>query len=177
MRLLIVRHAIAETREAFARSGQDDSLRPLTAEGRKRMRRGARGLRTIVPTIDILATSPLVRAVQTAEIVAEAYDGLRIVRVDELSPEKQFPAFLAWLRTQDASGTIAAVGHEPHLSGLASWLLTARSGSFISLKKGSVCLLEFGRDLNAGAAMLLWALAPAQLRALGGKPGGSSAAR
>ena len=168
MQLLVVRHAIAEEREEFAQTGHDDSLRPLTADGRKKMRRGAGGLRAIVPTIDVLATSPLVRAVQTAEIVADTYGGLEIVTVKELSPDSQFPAFLRWMRTQDAGRTVATVGHEPHLSGLASWLLTGRSGSFISLKKGAACLLELQDNLDAGAAALLWALMPRQLRQLGG---------
>jgi phosphohistidine phosphatase len=46
MKLLIVRHAIAEEREDFARTGKDDRLRPLTDDGRKRMKQGARGLRS-----------------------------------------------------------------------------------------------------------------------------------
>src|SRR5687768_9494137 len=136
--LLVVRHAIAEEREEFARTGQEDSLRPLTAEGRKKMRRGADGLRTVVPAIDVLATSPLVRAVQTAEIVAEAYGGLEMVTVQELSPDSELPAFLRWLGTQASGRMVAIVGHEPHLSGLTSWLLTGRNRSFISLKKGAV---------------------------------------
>ena len=124
MQLLVVRHAIAEQREEFARTGKDDSQRPLTHDGRRKMRRGAVGLRAVVPAIDVLATSPLLRAVQTAEILAAVYNGRNMVTVKELSPDSEFPPFLRWLRTQDAGGTVAIVGHEPHLSGLTSWLLT-----------------------------------------------------
>jgi len=67
MQLLLIRHAIAEDRFEFARTGQSDYYRPLTERGRARMARGATGLRTLVPDIDVLATSPLTRAVQTAE--------------------------------------------------------------------------------------------------------------
>jgi phosphohistidine phosphatase len=167
VQLLVVRHAIAEQKEEFARTGKDDSQRPLTVDGRRKMRRGTAGLRAVVPAIDVLATSPLLRAVQTAEILAAVYDGRNMVTVKELSPDSEFPPFLRWLRTQDAGGTVAIVGHEPHLSGLTSWLLTGRKRSFISLKKGAACLLEFGEQPKAGAATLVWALAPSQLRQLG----------
>ena len=68
MNILVIRHAIAADRERHAEQhdGEDDGLRPLTARGRKRMREGARGLRRLVPKIDLLATSPLTRAAQTA---------------------------------------------------------------------------------------------------------------
>jgi phosphohistidine phosphatase len=127
VQLLVVRHAIAEQKEEFARTGKDDSQRPLTIDGRRKMRRGTAGLRAVVPTIDVLAASPLLRAVQTAEILAAVYNGRNMVTVKELSPDSEFPPFLRWLRTQDAGGTVAIVGHEPHLSGLTSWLLTGRS--------------------------------------------------
>ena len=159
MQVLVVRHAIAEQQEEFARTGKDDSQRPLTDDGRRKMRRGAAGLR---------AVAPLVRAVQTAEILAAVYNGRNMVTVKEISPDSEFPPFLRWLRTQDAGGTVAIVGHEPYLSGLTSWLLTGRKPSFVSLKKGAACLLEFREQPKAGAAMLVWALTPSQLRQLGG---------
>ncbi len=168
MQVLVVRHAIAEQQEEFARSGKNDSQRPLTDDGRRKMRRGAAGLRAVVPAINILATSPLLRAVQTAEILAAAYNGRNMVTVKELSPDSEFPPFLRWLRTQNAGGTVAIVGHEPHLSGLTSWLLTGRKPSFISLKKGAACLLDFRERPKACEAKLVWALTPSQLRRLGG---------
>ena len=81
MQVLVVRHAIAEQREEFAPTGKDDSQRPLTHDGRRKMRRGAVGLRAVVPAIDVLATSPLLRAVQTAEILAAVYNGRNMVTV------------------------------------------------------------------------------------------------
>ena len=73
MQLLVIRHAIAEEQEDFARSGRDDSERPLTDEGRDKMRRGIAGLRRMVSRIDLLASSQYTRARQTAELVAEGY--------------------------------------------------------------------------------------------------------
>ncbi|MGH8609545.1 MAG: histidine phosphatase family protein [Gammaproteobacteria bacterium] len=100
MQVLVVRHAIAEQREEFARTGKDDCQRPLTDDGRRKMRRGAAGLRAVVPAIDVLATSPLLRAVQTAEILAAVYNGRNLVTVKELSPDSEFPPFLRWLPKQ-----------------------------------------------------------------------------
>src|SRR6266513_1546458 len=73
MRLLVVRHAIAEDREAFARSHKDDAARPLTPDGRRKMARAAAGLKQLVPELDLLAASPYKRALETAEIIAHAY--------------------------------------------------------------------------------------------------------
>src|SRR3989442_2786257 len=79
MRLLVVRHAIAEDREAFARSHKDDSTRPLTPDGRRKMERAALGLKELVPELDVLAASPYKRAIETAEIIAAAYGGVSLV--------------------------------------------------------------------------------------------------
>ena len=123
MKLLLLRHAIAEEQGDFARTGKDDRLRPLTDEGRKKMKQGAKGLREIVPDLELLATSPLTRAAQTAAIVDSVYGGLTEVEIEELSPEATPADFLRWLRKQKA-GTIAAVGHEPTISFILSWLPT-----------------------------------------------------
>ena len=165
MKLLLLRHAIAEEQEDFARTGKDDRLRPLTDEGRKKMKQSAKGLREIVPDLDLLATSPLTRAAQTAAIVDSVYGGLPEVEIEELSPEATPADFLRWLRKQKA-GTIAAVGHEPTISMILSWLLTGSERRIFSFRKGGACLIEFTGDVGGGTATLLWALTPAQLREL-----------
>ncbi len=81
MRLLVVRHAIAEDREAFARSHKDDSTRPLTPDGRRKMERAALGLKELVPELDVLAASPYKRAIETAEIIANGCPTSRPERV------------------------------------------------------------------------------------------------
>ncbi|MEA2561776.1 MAG: phosphohistidine phosphatase [Acidobacteriota bacterium] len=166
MRLLLIRHAIAEEREDFARTGKDDRLRPLTDEGRKKMKQAARGLRSLVPEIDLLATSPLTRAAQTGAILDSVYGGIDVVEIDELSPETTPEQFLRWLR-QQKEDLIGAVGHEPSLSQILGWLLTGTDRRLFAFRKGGACLLEFGDDEPAaGTATLLWALTPAQLRML-----------
>ena len=166
LRVLVVRHAIAEDRRVFARTGEPDSLRPLTRQGRRRMRRGVRGLARVVPRLDVIATSPLTRAVQTAEILAKHYDKAKTQRVAALAPGKPMNALLGWLAEQADGRVVALVGHEPHLGEFISWALTGLRESFVPLKKGAACLLEFPDEVKAGRAKLLWLLKPSQMRAL-----------
>lgn len=166
MRLLVIRHGLAGDREEFAFTGRPDSERPLTKEGRVKMKRSAAGLAKIVPELDLIATSPLVRAVQTAEVVADAFGGMDLTIVDELSPEHAPDDLLPWLRSHDPGTVIAAVGHDPHLGFLVGWLLTGRHESFVELKKGAACMLAFDDPPAAGAATLEWAMQPGQLRTL-----------
>ncbi|HEU4563417.1 MAG TPA: phosphohistidine phosphatase SixA [Gemmatimonadaceae bacterium] len=167
MELLVIRHAIAGDREEWAKSGQSDDLRPVTAEGARKMRRGAAGLASVHPTLDVLAASPLLRAAQTAAIVARAYDGITVETVESLAPSGKRSAVLHWLRGRGDASTVAIVGHEPSLGQLATWLLTGVVDSRIELKKGAACLIRFDRKPAAGGGMLVWSLSPAQLRQLG----------
>ena len=166
MQLLIIRHAIAEEREDWDYTGRPDSERPLTSDGRRRMKRGAAGLHTLVPRLDSLASSPLERARDTAGIVAREYGMVEVEILAELAPDRVADDLLPWLRSRDPDGCAAVVGHEPALGGLVGWLLTGRHESFVELKKGAACLLEFDDPPAAGNATLLWALAPGHLRRL-----------
>ena len=167
MKLLAVRHGVAEDREAFAATGKEDAARPLTTDGRKRMKRIAKGLAGEVPKLDVLATSELARALQTAWILAGAYDDVVPTPIEPLRPDAELATLLAWLRQQDPGYTIALIGHEPHLGIAVSWLLTGKKQSIISLRKGAACLLDLGEIPTAGQAALEWMLTPGQLRRLG----------
>jgi len=68
MDLLVIRHAIAGDRAEWAKTGRPDQERPITNEGRERMAVNAQALRRLVPELDLLATSPFVRAVETADV-------------------------------------------------------------------------------------------------------------
>jgi phosphohistidine phosphatase len=165
--LLVIRHGIAEERDDFAATGKDDSFRPLTKDGRWKMERGARALRHALPSLNVIATSPYTRAVQTAKIVAAAYDDVDVEQLDALTPEGRPQAFLTWLRKREADDRVAAVGHEPHLGSLVYWLLTGEAAEGrIAMKKGGACLLELDARSRAGKATLLWSLTPSLLRRL-----------
>ena len=167
MNVLVIRHAIAEDRRRFAKTGQDDGLRPLTARGRRRMVEGVSGLRRAVPEIHVLATSPLTRAAQTAELVADKYRGVKAVELPQLAPDKPVRGVLRWLQDQRFDATVALVGHEPQLGVFASWMLTGLEESFVELKKGAACMLSLDEYVKAGRATLVWSLKPSQLRRLG----------
>ena len=175
MKLLVIRHGVAEDRDRFARKhgkdgDADDTLRPLTPGGRRKMRGVARGLHRLVPHVDLLATSPLTRAAQTADIVAAAYHIRKRVDVAQLAPEAPVTTLLKWLQEQDAGhpdATVALVGHEPQLGVFVSWMLTGLQESHVQLKKGGTCLLRCKTDVKPGRATLLWLLKPSQLRGLG----------
>lgn len=168
MELLVIRHGVAEDREAFAESGQDDSLRPLTKEGRLKMEHVAKGLRRTVRSLDVIATSPFKRAEQTAKIVARSYGHGELEHLDALTPDGTQRAFMTWLRGHANSDRVAVVGHDPHLPVLVSWLVTGEAidGRF-RLRKGGACLLEIDGQPRAGKAIMLWSLTPSLLRRLG----------
>jgi phosphohistidine phosphatase len=166
MRILIIRHAIAEDRIAFTSSGRDDGLRPLTAKGIERMQQAASGLKHIQPSLHLLAHSPLTRALQTADILAEHYPDTPRLELEALAPSPTPERVITQLPPLPNDATIALVGHEPDLSELIGWLTTARGESFVELKKGAACLLEILGPPVAGSARLLWCLAPRQLRQL-----------
>lgn len=171
MQILVVRHAIAEDRDTFAAAGRDDSERPLTEVGVRRMAVGAAGLVRVLPHLDVIASSPLVRAVQTADVLATAYGHDRVERVAALAPGGDFDAVVDWLERHEPESVVALIGHEPDLSELVTYLLLNAAAPFFSFKKGAACLLEFEGRIAPGEAELRWLLAPKQLRALGGDDG------
>lgn len=170
MDLLVIRHAAALDREEFATTGQDDSLRPLTDRGRQRMLEGTRGLARLVKTVNVLATSPYTRAIETAAIVSGAYQGLKPSVLQALTPDADYRGLIIWLREQARNDTVALIGHEPHLSGLVCHLLTGGEADFLEFKKGAACLLTMADPVRAGAGTLRWALPPATLRMIGRLP-------
>ena len=82
MQLVLIRHARAEERALLKR----DRTRALTVDGRRRMRKAARGLHALLPGLSQIATSPLTRARQTAAIVAEARDDIDVTLLPALAP-------------------------------------------------------------------------------------------
>jgi len=167
MQVLIVRHAPAADREEFAKTGQSDDLRPLTNRGKTKMIHNINGLTKIVPTIDRVAASPLIRAQQTAGLLASVYPNAVRETQPALAPGSSEEEVLAYLQKHaQTEQTIALVGHEPDLGALATWLLTGDADTWMPLKKGSACLLEFIDEVEAGQAELCWMLRPKQMRQL-----------
>lgn len=166
MHVVIVRHGPAGDRERFARTGRPDTERPLTDDGRERMVAAARGLHHVLGTLDAILTSPLVRARETAAIVGETFDGTVPVEEPALAPESEPAALLAALGEFDGDATIAVVGHDPHLSYLAGFLVSGEEAAPVELKKGAACLVTFDGVPSAGAGTIAWLLPPKVLRRL-----------
>ena len=166
MQLLIIRHADAGDAHEFAKTGKPDSKRPLSDKGHEQMGAASKALASLVPEITLLATSPYVRAVETAEIVLTRYQGTAREMTQTLEPEEEPEAFLRWLRAQGSRDVVAAVGHEPHLSTLATWLVAGTDDSRFELKKGGACLITFPKLPAKGAGVLEWLMTGKQLAKL-----------
>ena len=159
--IYVVRHAIAAERgERFP----DDSKRPLTRKGIDRMRQVVRGFAEFDPTIDLVLTSPFVRARHTAEILAA---GLRISKVedcDALTPGHPPADVARELERPGIRRAVALVGHEPDLGQLAAWLIGASQP--LVFKKGSIARIDVPALPPTGDGQLVWLATPRMLRAL-----------
>jgi phosphohistidine phosphatase len=160
--IYLIRHGIAEERgEAWP----DDTKRPLTEEGMARLRKGARGLGRLGVVFDVMLTSPLVRARQTAEVIASAFEPRPpVVAVDSLALDGTYQSVLADLERHAKRTRIALVGHEPSIGELAARLTGSRHA--LSFKKGAVCLIDVETIPPAGPATLRWFVTPRILREL-----------
>jgi phosphohistidine phosphatase len=165
MDVYLVRHAIAETRDSSR--WPDDAERPLTAAGEQRFRSAARGLSRIAPEVELVLSSPYVRAWRTAELLHEEAGWPPPKRCDALADSTTGAVVDVLLQQRAAS--VALVGHEPDLSLLASLLLAGTEDALqLDLKKGATVLLSLDAEPGPGAAVLRWAATPKLLRALDG---------
>ena len=170
MRLILLRHGPAVDREVFSKTNKDDALRPLTSDGRKKMKLAARGLRKICDRIDLLATSPMKRATQTAEILYAAFDDEpQFVELPLLAAAHLPHKLVEWLKHNDLDAvTVALVGHEPSLSRLAGWFTGGHEKSIVTMKKGAVCIIDFPGAMAGGKGVLTGLFQPRELRKLAG---------
>ena len=170
MRILIVRHAIAEEREIAAGGTggtRADRQRKLTDDGRKKFKKAAEALAGLVPDLALIVTSPYIRARETADLLAAAFAKAPVVsELADLAPDGDNAGFVRFAAAQKSLPALACVGHEPNLSALAGLLLTGREKSFVELRKGGALLLDFPARVAAGSASLVWHLAPGMLRDL-----------
>ena len=184
MKLILIRHGIAED---MSEAGSDEE-RKLTPEGQKKFKKIACGIIEIEPKIDKVVSSPLIRAVQTAEILmtkihSEKFKGSEITlsgrikeadtltpeMLSELTPNSDPQEFCHWLRTKyraEVDASLAVCGHEPHLSALCSFLLTGRSENFFEFKRGGAAGLDLYIRSHDIKAQLSWFMKPSQLRSI-----------
>ncbi|MGJ3250440.1 MAG: phosphohistidine phosphatase SixA [Elainellaceae cyanobacterium] len=132
----LIRHGIAAERGTYAH----DDERPLTETGDRKTRKVAQRLHELQIRFDLILTSPLVRAQQTAAILKEANLATNIEISDDLSPNGDFKSWLAWLAQWRSSDTtcLALVGHQPDLSNWAEILTWGSARNQIVLKKAGI---------------------------------------
>jgi len=159
MNLYVVRHAIAV--ERGSPGYEDDSQRPLTDSGRKKMKKMVKGLRQSGIELDTILSSPYVRARDTARILAKEFkmeDQLRYS--DNLIPPVHFEALIDEMGEKYDVENLALVGHEPMLGQFISWLTTGSTEMMINFKKGGVCYLFADNLFQDRRATLEWLLTP-----------------
>jgi phosphohistidine phosphatase len=160
MMLYIVRHAYAG-QHGDPRYPNDDA-RPLTKKGVKQFRRAVKRLsrRGFAPML--VATSPLVRCSQTAELICDrVWPAPELVRLDSLRPGSELESLVAWSNEQNID-ELAWVGHAPDVDHLAAALLGARDDA-IRFAKGAVAAMQFAEEIGPGEGQLQWFATPKSL--------------
>lgn len=162
--LYLVRHAIAAER---GEEWPDDDKRPLTERGIARFKEAVEGLAALDVELDEIFCSPLLRARQTAELLAAGVKGKPSIKIlDALSPGHAPSTVLAQLAKAAKRRRIALVGHEPGLGELAAHLIGA--GRALPFKKGGVCRIDVESLTSRRAGALAWFVTPKMLRAFAG---------
>jgi len=156
MQLYVVRHAYA------GQHGDplypDDSLRPLTKEGRKRFKATVKRLAKRGFHPEIIATSPLVRCRQTADLVAELVPcSPEVVELAELAPDSKLDSLLTWTN-QRVEASIAWVGHAPDVDRMVGTLIGQQAA--IRMAKGGVAYIDFEDAAAVGQGTLKWFVIP-----------------
>lgn len=163
-RIYLVRHGIAGDPDEW--KGPDDS-RPLNAKGRRMFRKTARAFAKLGERIDLLCTSPLVRAVQTAEILAEALELDEAAVLEELRPEVPVQRLLERV-AGIAEKRIALVGHDPQISGTVAALANLEPAR-IEFRKGAIVRLDVEDPVGRNAEPR-WLLEPGEKKPRDGLP-------
>src|SRR5580765_7755473 len=154
--LFLIRHGVAEER---GDAWPDDAKRPLSEDGIERFQRSVRGLARLDVWIDVVLTSPLVRARQTADIVASAFDPRpSIITIESLAPGGSYASLVADLEKHGRKTHIALVGHEPGIGELGARLIGSRHS--FEFKKGAVCRIDVDEIPPVGPGDLRWFLTP-----------------
>lgn len=160
--IYLVRHAIAADRGTRY---PDDSARPLTRKGIDRMRAVVKGFESLGPGPDLILTSPLVRARQTAELLVNGLSpSPRLVVEETLAPGHPPSEVAAALEPHTSRRSVALVGHEPDLGLLAAWLIGSREP--LVFKKGGIARIDVKSIPPGQDGALVWLATPAMLRGL-----------
>jgi phosphohistidine phosphatase len=163
MELYVLRHAIAVAHDAPGITSDEE--RALTPDGIEKMREAAIGMTRLVAGFDVILTSPLVRARQTADIVAEVFDCEKSVKeCQALAPGGSPPEVFAAIKKSRRAERVLLVGHQPDLGELVSLLVWGSDQVSVPLKKGGLCRVDVTEMPPRSLGTLEWLLTPKQLR-------------
>lgn len=166
MNLFFLRHGKAEPRSPRWRP---DSKRPLTRDGEKLMTEVARGAEALGLSFDLILTSPYVRALRTAEILADVYGAKKLFETKNLVSEADPKHIIDEINEHFASiKQIVLVGHEPYMTRLIGTLIAGPGVAIaIDLKKSGLCKLSIEKLVFGKCASLNWLLTPRHLARFG----------
>jgi phosphohistidine phosphatase len=141
MILYMVRHAIAVSRGT---PGIADDDRALTEEGIKKMERAASGLRSMGYIPELILSSPLIRARQTADLLIEAFGkGVQLEIVPALAPSGSRQKLYQDMGLRAKKfGSLMLVGHQPSLGEIAGEIAWGSAEHYVEFKKGGACAIE-----------------------------------
>ncbi len=148
MELYLIRHGIAVERGEYSQ----DELRPLTEKGREKTIKVAKGFQELGVYFDLILTSPLVRAYQTAEILMDIGLSKNLKEFSELAPDGNLHNWLKWWQESDydnSHNSIALVGHQPDLGNWAELLVWGEVKEKLIVKKAGVIGLNLPVNINA----------------------------
>jgi phosphohistidine phosphatase len=166
MQLHLMRHGIAVPPQAW--SGPENE-RPLTPRGGEEIRRGARGLATLGVTFDLVASSPYVRALETARLVASAL-GVEtpVEECPALCPGARLDTVVRFLESFGDRESVLVVGHMPDVATMALSLMGCAGAPGMLFGQGAICSLELDGLPPRRHGRLDWHLTPAHLAAIAG---------
>jgi len=163
MEVYVLRHGAAV--DVGEHGVRTDADRMLSDDGVHKTKAVAAGLCTLGVCPSRIVSSPLLRARQTANIVAELCGSMAVEESDALCPGEDAHLALSLLRKHDVSTMF--VGHMPHVRSLVSLLVSQDEHLQIEFRKAACCCVAFDGAARAGQGWLSWFLPPRVLRKLG----------
>ena len=143
MRLIFLRHGLAEGHFSF--NQERDFERELTPEGIKRLTKTFKLFKKIESNIDVIFSSPLARAVQTAEMFWSYYQDSDLELMADLDILDDPLHLVEYISFLPSDGCYAFIGHDPHITKVIAALLALHpEHDFMTIKKGGICVLEGG---------------------------------
>ncbi|PYV46023.1 MAG: phosphohistidine phosphatase SixA [Acidobacteria bacterium] len=168
MRIYLLRHGIAEPQSES--NDFSDANRALTPAGITKLKQAGLGLTKLGVRLELVASSPLVRARETAENVTAILKCKEPIQLwDELAPGGSLDGLMQKLQRHQDKDSVLLVGHQPDMGFLASFLVFGSNQISLAFKKGAICCVQVNEVPPQFPGELLWMLTPKILKKLGGK--------